>query len=55
MLDKAVPSVKEKFNVYGKANINKIVCLLTQSELAPLSADSNTLDGLGIDFAIVDE
>ena len=55
MLDKAIPSVKNRFTVYGKAKINKILCEVTQSELAPLSSDANTLDGLGIDLAIVDE
>lgn len=55
MLDKAVPQVKNRFTVYGKAKINKIMCEITLSELAPLSADANTLDGLGMDCAIVDE
>lgn len=55
MLDKAIPSVKNRFTVYGKAKINKILCEVTLSELAPLSSDANTLDGLGIDCAIVDE
>ena len=55
MLDKAIPQVKQRFTVYGKAKINKIMCEVTLSEIAPLSADANTLDGLGIDCAIVDE
>lgn len=46
MLDNAIPSVKNRFTVYGKARISKIVCNYNQSELAPLSADANTLDGL---------
>lgn len=49
MLDQSVPEVKERFDVYGKAQISKIICRLTQSEIAPLSSDANTLDGLGID------
>ena len=49
MLDQSVPEVKERFDVYGKAQISKIMCRLTQSEIAPLSSDANTLDGLGID------
>lgn len=55
MLDNAIPSVKERFTVYGKARISKIVCSLNMSELAPLSSDANTLDGLGVDLAIIDE
>lgn len=55
MLDKAIPSVRERFTVYGKANIAKIVCEITKSEMAPLSSDANTLDGLGMDLAIIDE
>lgn len=55
LLDKAEPNVKDRFVVYGKAKINKIVCKINMSELAPLSADANTLDGLGVDFAILDE
>ena len=55
MLDKAIPEVKNRFTVYGKAKIHKIMCEVTLSEIAPLSADANTLDGLGIDCAIVDE
>lgn len=50
MLDCAIPEVKSRFSVYGKASINKIVCKLTQSEIAPLSSDANTLDGLGMDW-----
>lgn len=53
MLDQSVPEVRERFDVYGKAQISKIMCKLTQSEIAPLSSDANTLDGLGIDLAIV--
>lgn len=49
MLDKAIPEVKKRFTVYGKARISKIVCDYNQSELAPLSSDANTLDGLGVD------
>lgn len=49
MLDKAIPSVKKRFTVYGKSRISKIVCNYNQSEMAPLSADANTLDGLGVD------
>lgn len=52
MLDNAIPSVKERFTVYGKARIAKIVCNLNMSELAPLSSDANTLDGLGVDRKI---
>lgn len=55
MLDKAIPEVQDRFVVYGKSTINKILCELTQSELAPLSSDANTLDGLGVDLAIIDE
>lgn len=55
LLDKAIPSVKDRFDVYGKAKISKIMCNLTQSEIFPLSSDANTLDGLGISTAIVDE
>lgn len=55
MLDKAIPEVKERFTIYGKASIAKIVCEITKSELAPLSSDANTLDGLGMDLAIIDE
>ena len=42
MLDQAVPEVQERFDVYGKAQISKIMCKLTQSEIAPLSSDANT-------------
>lgn len=49
MLDNAIPSVKDRFVVYGKARISKIVCTYNMSELAPLSSDANTLDGLGVD------
>lgn len=55
MLDNAIPSVKDRFIVYGKARIAKIVCSYNMSELAPLSSDANTLDGLGVDLAIIDE
>lgn len=55
MLDQSIPEVKSRFTVYGKAKINKILCEVTLSELAPLSSDANTLDGLGMDCAIVDE
>ena len=55
LLDKAIPSVKEKFDIYGKAKISKIMCNITQSEIYPLSSDYNTLDGLGLSVAIVDE
>lgn len=55
LLDNAIPEVKDKFVVYGKARINKILSKVNLSELAPLSSDANTLDGLGIDFAILDE
>jgi phage terminase large subunit-like protein len=55
MLDQSIPSVRDRFTVYGKAKINKILCEVTLSELAPLSSDADTLDGLGIDCAIVDE
>lgn len=55
MLDKAIPTVRERFTVYGKARISKIVCNYNLSELAPLSSDANTLDGLGCDLAICDE
>ena len=49
MLDQSVEQVQDRFDVYGKAQISKIMCNLTQSEIAPLSSDANTLDGLGID------
>lgn len=48
LLDNAIPEVKERFTIYGKAKINKILCEITQSELAPLSSDANTLDGLNL-------
>lgn len=47
MLDQSIEQVQDRFNVYGKAQINKILCNITQSEIAPLSSDANTLDGLG--------
>ncbi|MEG0908777.1 MAG: terminase TerL endonuclease subunit [Bacilli bacterium] len=55
MLSCSIPQIKDRFKIYGKATINKIVCTLTESEMAPLSSDANTLDGLGVDLAIVDE
>ena len=55
MLDNAIPEVKQRFTVYGKSRITKIVCNYNMSELAPLSSDANTLDGLGVDLAIIDE
>lgn len=55
MLDKAISCVKGRFVVYGKSRISKIVCKTNNSELAPLSADAQTLDGLGCDLAIIDE
>lgn len=55
LLDLADESVQKRFKIYGKANINKIVCDLTHSEIAPLSSDANTLDGLGVDLAVIDE
>lgn len=55
MLDNAIPCVKDRFTIYGKARIAKIVCNYNMSELAPLSSDANTLDGLGVDLAIIDE
>lgn len=55
MLDKAIPEVKDRFTIYGKSTVAKIVCKITQSELAPLSSDVQTLDGLGVDLAIIDE
>lgn len=55
MLDNAIPEVKTRFTIYGKARISKIVCNYNMSEMAPLSSDANTLDGLGVDLAIIDE
>ncbi len=55
MLDQAIPEIKDRFTIYGKSKIVKILNTLTQSELAPLSSDANTLDGLGVDLAIIDE
>lgn len=55
LLDLSDESVKSRFKIYGKANINKIICETTLSEIAPLSSDANTLDGLGVDLAVVDE
>lgn len=51
LLSCSIPQIKERYKIYGKANINKIVCTLTDSEMAPLSSDANTLDGLGVDLA----
>ena len=51
LLTCSIPQIKERYKIYGKANINKIVCTLTDSEMAPLSSDANTLDGLGVDLA----
>lgn len=55
LLDCSIEQVKEKYKIYGKAKISKIVCDVTQAEIFPLSADANTLDGLGIDTCVVDE
>lgn len=55
LLDLSDKSVRSRFKVYGKATINKIVCDTTLSEIAPLSSDANTLDGLGVDLAVIDE
>ena len=55
LLDLSDKAIKNRFKIYGKANISKIVCDTTLSEIAPLSSDSNTLDGLGVDLAVVDE
>lgn len=55
LLDCSIPEVKERYTIYGKAKISKIVCDLTQAELFPLSSDANTLDGLGIDCCVCDE
>lgn len=51
LLDMSDNSVKDRFTIYGKASISKIVSETTLSEIAPLSADANTLDGLGVDLA----
>lgn len=48
LLDNAISQVKDRFTIYGKARISKIICEITQSELAPLSSDANTLDGLNL-------
>lgn len=55
LLDCSVDAVKSCFTIYGKAKISKIVCDKTLAEVFPLSADANTLDGLGIDCCVVDE
>lgn len=55
LLDCSIEQVKEKYKIYGKAKISKIVCDVSQAEIFPLSADANTLDGLGIDCCVVDE
>ena len=55
LLDCSIEQVKEKYKIYGKAKISKIVCDVTQAEIFPLSSDANTLDGLGIDTCVVDE
>lgn len=55
LLDLANKSIKNRYKIYGKANISKIVCESTLSEIAPLSSDANTLDGLGVDLAVIDE
>lgn len=46
LLDCSIEQVKEKYKIYGKAKISKIVCDVTQAEIFPLSSDANTLDGL---------
>ena len=55
LLDCSDESVKKRYTIYGKAKISKIVCDMTLAEIFPLSADANTLDGLGIDCCVVDE
>lgn len=55
LLDKSIPEFKKRFDVYGKAKISKIMCNITNAEIYPLSSDADTLDGLGLDVAIVDE
>lgn len=55
LLDMSDKCVKDRFTIYGKASISKIVSETTLSEIAPLSADANTLDGLGVDLAVIDE
>lgn len=55
ILDMSEKCVKDRFSIYGKASINKIINEVTLSEIAPLSADANTLDGLGVDCAVIDE
>lgn len=44
--------VKDKFKIYSG---NHFICKITDAQLAPLSSDANTLDGLGVDLAIIDE
>ena len=46
LLDMSESCVKDRFNIYGKASISKIINEVTLSEIAPLSSDANTLDGL---------
>ena len=55
LLDCSIDAVKGCYTIYGKAKISKIVCDKTLAEIFPLSADANTLDGLGIDCCVVDE
>jgi phage terminase large subunit-like protein len=55
LLDMSDKCVRDRFTIYGKASINKIISETTLSEIAPLSADANTLDGLGVDLAVIDE
>ena len=44
--------IKDKFKIYSG---NHFICKITDAQLAPLSSDANTLDGLGVDLAIIDE
>lgn len=44
--------IKDKFKVYAG---NTFICKVTDAQLAPLSSDANTLDGLGVDFSVIDE
>lgn len=55
LLQCSIDEVKDRFTIYGKADISKIVCELTKSEIVPLSSDANTLDGLGCDLVVIDE
>ncbi|MGL5713009.1 MAG: terminase large subunit domain-containing protein, partial [Paraclostridium sp.] len=43
LLDMSDKCVRDRFSIYGKASINKILNDVTLSEIAPLSADANTL------------